>query len=425
MLTSNIVVLVQDNKIKLRFDSIYIANSEPRVGGTILEKLCYNFYYNNKAKEQETLNRRVNEKIEFFKVMNDKNEWVDFSMQSSSYEIPCNPNLAIEFLYTIERHVQGKHFEKYLVTTALIQDKLVKDGKNKPYLPGTIAQHFDVNAIDLNQDSVVKHIITLILSTARIEAYSSVYAALEKVLIQHEKYPSLTLMDCCDFYCRYDVTPDVVSSYKIGERHSLDQNYLRLFILAKKLFADNKIQEFERLIKTIAQRAKFSILEPCLGKKAHDGGYYKFEYTECGLLLDGKYTLRADGKLSLKVTETESYKSHYSSNQINHAILEPEMRFLANIANLSFEEGINFHDEIIFTKESSKKLIESGILIDVDGIKKLFSIKNNHRLFADTLYLLPKELRKLAADFACHLTDNNLDAESVRTLKDVAISPRL
>lgn len=156
---------------------------------------------------------------------------------------------------------------------------------------------------------------------------------------------------------------------------------------------------------------KIKLFTQVLAKPALDGYNYAFGYTEWYFIRDAIFCYDNSIKRMIidvsKDTDSNSgYSRWYAVGKDNHHIFADELVALFDILGMSFEKNINFHEKIIFSEESSKKLLEMGLDIDVNNIKKVVKARNNHLFFqqvnksGDLRKYLPKEIIEAIFNFA-------------------------
>jgi hypothetical protein len=142
----------------------------------------------------------------------------------------------------------------------------------------------------------------------------------------------------------------------------------------------NEINLFLQRI-NICQRIK--LYSPCLGKLAFDGGLYTWNYTEYEFLQDTAYKPNEKAELCIEICPENSkdYNQHYAPGKNNHGFFDRELLAWAPHANLSFSEKTEWHKTIIFSAESSQRLLAMQLHFNVDNIKALLKARNNYGLF--------------------------------------------
>jgi len=127
----------------------------------------------------------------------------------------------------------------------------------------------------------------------------------------------------------------------------------------------NSMQAFmdipKQVVNAFTDTMKLEFLKPCLKEptKAHDGGYYNLRYTEIQLLLDADIVMRADGRLSINLTNNKAYQEFYAEGKRNHGgLLKEELAYLGNILDFQLDLDSDYDKELIFTNESTNLLLK-------------------------------------------------------------------
>lgn len=131
------------------------------------------------------------------------------------------------------------------------------------------------------------------------------------------------------------------------------------------------------MLNLLSSKRKIELLLPCLGKKADDGGNYSMHYTELMLIYFGTFQLVEDEKVAIvDLDKNLAYIEHYAIGKRNYKILDRELQYLAKCLEWEFDPNVNFHQDkkIVFSKEFSLKLIQSGLLINADLCKDLVNV---------------------------------------------------
>jgi len=149
---------------------------------------------------------------------------------------------------------------------------------------------------------------------------------------------------------------------------------------------DRKL-EVNEFLRRLYISHKIKLYEPCLGKTAPDNGLYTWSYTEWYFLRDAKFTVTPHAQLFIDVSKDNNpqsgYSRFYAYNRKAHDRFENELRAFTSLTELSFEDDINYHHQLIFTANCSQNLIEMGLHLDVDNIKKLVLARNGYRFFQE------------------------------------------
>lgn len=150
----------------------------------------------------------------------------------------------------------------------------------------------------------------------------------------------------------------------------------RQILLQEMVAALKNYQNLDRFIDNLNKLAKEALIRSCYGMKAHDGGNYRYNYTELQLLRIAKFDFRDDGRMSIKLNNNSVYQKIYAEAKSHIGILEDEMRFLGNIIGLEFSPDSKFDSEIIFTPACTQSLIKKGLGYDAQHSQELIPSKD-------------------------------------------------
>lgn len=162
-------------------------------------------------------------------------------------------------------------------------------------------------------------------------------------------------------------------------------------------------EEFLFMLDSIHTRNKIVLLiEPCLGKIAHDRGKYKKSYTELMLIYFGNLYLFPEGKMGIgDLDKNPSYLADYDKGKPNHNILASELKHLAPLISVEFDYSCDVHKEkkIMFEPGCSLRLMNEGLHLTSDYCKELFNVHKKWAFFTriqlaegNLFNLLPNEI---------------------------------
>jgi len=165
--------------------------------------------------------------------------------------------------------------------------------------------------------------------------------------------------------------------------------------LEKSLLDENTFNSLQFFITEFKMRAMIELIKPALGAIAHDGGQYRNSYTEFDLLLNAKFCIRDDGRMSIELKDNAGYQRHYSKTSRNYVICDAEFQHLATVLNLEFAQDTDFHKEMIFTPASTLKLKALGLHINETSLRQQMA-RMQRSSVADSAFALfaPKAVAK-------------------------------
>jgi len=140
--------------------------------------------------------------------------------------------------------------------------------------------------------------------------------------------------------------------------------------LEKSLLDDKRLIALSPFVEGFNAHAIAAFIKPAMGKKADDGGEYNARYTEFSVFLHADFCIRDDGRMNIELQNNAGYQKHYGKNARLHGKCEQEFRFLAKVLGLEFAADTNFHQEMIFTPESTLKLKALGLHINTTNLMR-------------------------------------------------------
>lgn len=399
---SNVRVHREGDQIQLRFDLIYF-NEEyewSRRDRTIQEALLDEFKYPDRNTVREELNHQALGETRFSAEYS--NTKVTVPCISSSYRLPTDPVLALDFLAAYKNHVRERNFHQVSAHNFSIHSYLVDAAEPNSYpsknLPGTLEQYISTGMTgtgwgdtarvlpevddDLASAILKKLVEKIIAVAATMPNYKATFDALSKISQGQAKDSSVSLKDCLDISRRYSFLCDIPhpdSRLSDSSPAAAIERYVRE--VGKKLTAENRMQELNHFMDNFQLNLKVRLFAPCIGKTAEDGGKYNWTYTEWALLKDAQFNLRPDGKLGIVLANNAGYQEHYAQGRRLFANMEKEMRFLGSVIGLEYDDATDFHKELVFTSACSQRLLASGMHLSPERLKQLLQPQYKGTLF--------------------------------------------
>jgi len=401
----NVRVYREGDTIQIRFDSLEIDETtswsshynDETIKGTMLKK----FNYPDRDKMVASLQRKVIvDNLRFNAQFN--NKAVTVLGGSSTYQLPVDPVLALDFLSAYKSHLTDRNFNQTSFHNFSISAFLI-DGDNGKTLPGTLEQYLSTGITGTGwsgaaysladkalsyvgmgstanvASDLLKTLVERILNVAAtMPNYTATFNVVNKVYQFHAQTPAAQFKECLDVPQRYGILCDIPFPTPAQANTSNSAAAIERYVqtIGKKLASENRIQELNHLIDNYQLNLKVALNEPAIGQLADDGGKYNWSYTEWQLLRDAQFTIRPDGKVGIQVANNKGYLEHYAPGCRNHDILEREMRYLGKVIGLEFEPETDFHKEIIFNDVTSQRLIASGIHLNSDCLKNMLQPKS-------------------------------------------------
>jgi hypothetical protein len=126
----------------------------------------------------------------------------------------------------------------------------------------------------------------------------------------------------------------------------------------------------------------------------------KFMSPEMFILLYTDMHLSDSGLMVLdgyKQFDNEPYYKYYAEEKPRHELFERDMRHICKLLGLELMPDQDFHQKIVFTPESTHKLMQMGMHYTKDHFKHLLQARHCHRLFKSAenqgLPKLPEDLK--------------------------------
>lgn len=258
-------------------------------------------------------------------VVDQKSQW-KFPKKSIYYQLPTNPKAALNWLGAFVMYLNQDagncciHFKEY-----------TNDNSDVHFYQGVT----EVDCIDDYQNK------------------NDLNATIHNVLI--EAILSLKNDDSLDCYA--EAMPAIETIYRKYNDDRAKGKSIRFtgYVSPIDYLYINNEEAIQRLLKE------------AIDKPAHDGGRYNKRYTEFQFLRSAFFSMTADGKLSITdLDKNPAYEKYYAPGKKNHEIFEPELRFLAKILGLGFEENDFNESGIIFDLDSSQKLLKTYRIICIE-----------------------------------------------------------
>lgn len=270
-----------------------------------------------------------------------------------SYTLPASPRLALDFLSIIDIMAAERMVSRYMVYN------------EKKYY---------------NDHQAARQIAKQILAIAEPPArYTEALSVIRKIYAATLN-SSITFADCQDLVKRHGLLTDC--PLDLGNTLIPTADKMRaLNSLVCHFTAAHRYAELTDMLNNFNRAAKIKLYAPCIGKDTHDKLRYSWTYMEWHLINAAKFSIRADGKLGILVKGNPAYQTYYAPGKPNELLLKDEINFLFSLLNLQIESDCNVHDEIVFTEDSSRRLIAMGLHIDADYVKQLIAFKNKLSIF--------------------------------------------
>lgn len=275
-----------------------------------------------------------------------------YAKSSVIYQLPNNPNAAIYWLGA---------FSLYFCTVHdLALHVHLKAYTNKESFEQGIAHVDDIQTYaTVNRLStpniVFDALVRMLLSFKKASRKASDVAlqAVEAIFNEYHRHNSGNIH--IDFI--YFASPTIIFSI-------LNRDKIEKLDEIKRFIHNDQPQALRTILEGEHQLAMMKLFSPAKGKRAHDRMFYNFHYTEFYFLRDAVFSKTKDDRLqitSAAIANNTSYQTIYAPGQINHNLFEPELLFLARILGLSLETTDFRQNGIIFSAESSKKLLDAGV----------------------------------------------------------------
>lgn len=345
----------ENNNIKLRFETIksktLSKNSKPRYGGYKLsnaESLLWQGYCVQQNKYGIKTPHAGNEATE-------KSENI-FLVNSIVVDLHDHPLMAFNLLKDASKIFNESKCDHVFVDSQSIKDHILfsdeDDFSNADALNTSKKERANlVYNVDVTINDYIQSKTESLKTTS---------------LFEYLTHKVITINPALDYLEAFQlINPDVNDAIK--------QTILKKIVRLAKDKNDLKI--VYDFMKSLHHYAVKTLINPCLGQKAHCGDNYEYNYTELTLLEHAKIHLRDDGRASFKLADNWSYKCYYAKGCQNDGILEDELRHLGNIIGLEFSPDSIFNSEIIFTPACTELLFKKGLLYDTAYLNQF--IKSN------------------------------------------------
>ena len=397
---SNVRVYSEGDNIQIGFDLVDFSEDYEwsHRDRTIKEALLDQFKYPDREKVEETLHHQSLGEVRFTTEFN--NTKVTAPCISSTYRLPTDPVLALDFLSAYKNHISERNFNHICFHNFSIRPYLVDAenpngyGPNKT-LPGTLEQyistgmtgagwtdetelthkaHADAEKRSIAHASdILKTFVEKILAVAAKKPnYKATFDALSKISQGHTKDASVSFKECLDVPHRYSFLCDIpYAAPKLSDSNpaAAIERYVRE--VGRTLTNQNRTQELNHFMDNFQLNLKVGLFSSCIGKAAEDEGKYNWTYTEWALLKHAQFNLRPDGKLGIVLADNAGYQAHYAPGKRLFTKMEAEMRYLGSIIGLEFDAATDFHKELVFTSACSQRLLADGMHLSADRLKQL------------------------------------------------------
>jgi hypothetical protein len=398
---SNVRVYSKGDDIQIRFDLIDFSEDYEwsRRDRTIKEALLDQFKHPDRNKVDETLDHQSLGDIRFTTKLNDTT--VTVPCVSSTYRLPTDPVLALDFLTAYKNHISERNFNHVCFHHFSVHSYLVDAenpnnnyGQNKT-LPGTLEQYISTgmtgagwaDETELTEKThsdagkrsaahtseILKTFVEKILAVAATKPnYKATFDALSKISKGQAQDTSVSFKERLDVPHRYSFLCNIpYSAPKLLDNNPAVKIERYVLAVGNKLTQENRTHELNHFIDNFQLNLKVGLFSSCVGKAAEDGGKYNWSYTEWALLKHAQFNIRQDGKLGIVLADNAGYREHYAQGRHLFTKMENEMRYLGSIIGLEFDAATDFHKELVFTSACSQRLLAAGMHLNPDRLKQL------------------------------------------------------
>lgn len=418
----DIYVFLQNNQIKIRFESIYIGLTKE---SNILPQKLYERYEDNvnnfEMPNYEGIQIMFNTEQKYKEFPHSDIE-VDtvidgfsnsYSRAYMTYTLPILSHHAITALGCLFRSFNLAIRNKTLDCIHL--------KRQEHSLPFSFSIDNDQTLLSMEDYASMNNIAhctgitlldSLILLKQKNHPYYHTLCAIEKITKSYcESRLTATPKPYVEFTYlekRFELLmPDIVNS--ISDVTTDQRAKARVLVkLYRELISKNQQGDIPFIWSGLSYYARKNLFALCIGKPAHDGPHigkvYTWDYSEWTKFLKyAQFRLDENGFLNIvNISNNPGYLRHYSSGT-DYYLLQPEMEYLAqNVWGVEFMPGCNFHDKITFTKESTHKLLYLGLHLNVEAMKDEIKAKNNFlTLFKNheiNGVAVPKEIQHIIED---------------------------
>lgn len=315
---------------------------------------------------------------------------------STTYTLSRKPAFVMEWLLSLSVYLNKSIFENIYFQQPVVENF------STVLIPTSTMDDYLKSATNWKRSALLK----LHEELLQFKDNSSYKTVMDSLIISYELYKEgrekekpLTFPECFEInQCAilYDDLPGLLLQSDVKSSVKLQ----KLFKTVRSLIHTDQTKQLNEMLSNINRLAIRNLFEPCIGKPAYDqaAGGYDWSYTEYELLQHAIFCIRPDGLISISnLMENAGYKKTYAPGKWNHDILKDEMIFLGKVLGLEFEPNCDFHQEMIFTKESSQKLIAQGLHFNITYVKNLLQLQNNYTFFARHIPHLPHDISKVIA----------------------------
>jgi hypothetical protein len=317
---------------------------------------------------------------------------IKFTHSSVVYTLPENPLLALQLLTCL----------------SIYFDQTNADITFSDFSPDDYAPNYH------HRESYIFCVLLKDILELKNDAYDNTLKALNSLYIVYKKWVSdkdnnsANGLTKCIASNHCHILWPTITSLLIESKQPHFKKINGLLNEACVLIHTDRQKELNQMLLSINYTAKRALLESSIGKLAHDQGKYRWKYTEFMLILDKdtQFTVRKDGRMSISNFQTSfGYQLAYAEGQGNHAIIQEEMTHLFNCLGLAFER-CDFHEEMVFTVDSSKQLIAKGLHFTLNYVQNIMKVQNHASFFKRHLQPIPQDaLNTIALDCCEPLVD--------------------
>lgn len=268
----------------------------------------------------------------------------------------------------------------------------------------------------------------------RPEEYKAAISAITKIYKYSLAHPDIPLSRCLEGRLRTSILLDVpIESLYFTAAQTPDTRMREMYSIARKLIADNLGTELNRFIDETNLDVKKNIFRPRFENGSPlDGLNLDWDDFYSKVFSSATFNIRSDGRMSFNIDTNPCYLATYKDGDPSSTLLKIDFHLLAERLGMEFDKDSNYLGEIIFSAESSQKLISAGLHYNLDYVKKIIRERWTASLFAQAkrnpanekqepcpMQTLPRDICNLIADFTYADKEQGLlpaEKQAIRTL---------
>lgn len=451
-----------EDKIKIKFDSIYFAdhhrepyqnlpyelitrtmkhiykNTFSRTGNAPQEK-DYNFSQSLNCLDKKYYDNQFNPVVTPAIILDDEhgtyfNDAVQnqkgkkYAKESVVYTFPADPSVALLWIACVVAFLNRARKD----IDIFFYDESVEDFllKKKLELPVADAEPTSVYTLINQYYSTLRYEGKYFEKNMREVALHLLKSLTEITLLEESQYKN-TLAAVKAFYAKYNedqssfhfhFSPTLQKELLFKNQQSFFDNpptLQELVDLGKQYSARNEASCYHYLLGLLELQNKQKLYKECIGKTADDGGQFTFNYTEWYFMALAKIKSFNDKQLTIEANKESNPAFFISNYHDNPKLLFKEMKVFVSAVGLSLSEHLtadNFtRDGFVFSEESSEKLKKLyNLAVNVSYVKTLAHIDMSYTLFykKSPFNELPHEMIKHINAFRITPDGELNDAES-------------